>query len=126
MSQQVDLSFEGPLAQSLASAAAQRQQRSKPEHDRQPTDSQRANLPAKPANSDATTGDYHGLRSSALSAAKVLTPIQHKSTAPLEPGLTVQELALGCLQRILSADYRQALLQCKAGGCNHSGAGQHA
>lgn len=113
---QVDVNFEGPLTQALALATAQRQQRSKQEQYRQPPARERDEVVAATSLSDAATGNHPGLPLASLKATELLNPIQHASIAISEPGLTAPELVLGCMRRVFSADYMQALLQCQAGG----------
>ncbi len=113
---QVDIAFEGPLAQALASAAAQRQQRSKQERHRQPKGKERDKAVAKSNPPDAAAGHQSASLLPLWSAAESHISAQRASSAIPEPSLTLQELALGCMRRMFSADYRQALLQCQAGG----------
>lgn len=131
---QFDIDFEKPLAEAVALAASrkqdQQQQQQQMRHSQQMRETQpsrvtsneelesaisQAGFPRPSSQCIADETPLAGIPAASSSAVRSLSPLQQANTDIPETHYRVSELVAGCLRRVMSTDFRQALLQCQAG-----------
>ena len=121
---QIDVDFEEPLAEVLALTAAQQRRKHGRSKQQGLKDSKHELQESQPAPADASspspmdsTDRLNSDRApdAVLESAGALSHPQQRYSAAPKAGLHLGELRLGCIGRVMSRDFKEALLPCQAG-----------